>query len=231
MTARGIRNNNPLNIEARANIQWKGLAAASEMTPEQRAERRFCVFRSAVWGIRAGVLNFQAYLRRDLDTVREIISSWAPPSDNNPTENYIREVAAALDVPPDQVIDTTDPSVLLPLLKAMIRVENGEQPYTDEMILEGVTLALGPAAPAAPAKTPTRKRLEGLGRHSATLAAGVAFAVALGLVDQDQAEGLEQASATLLSEANIEALGVALGALAGVWAVLRSWFAPEKAQD
>ena len=48
------------------------------MTPEQKGETRFCVFRSPEWGIRALVKIIQTYERKySLDTVRGIINRWA----------------------------------------------------------------------------------------------------------------------------------------------------------
>ncbi len=66
------------------------------MTPEQKGETRFCVFRSPEWGIRALVKIIQTYERKySLDTVRGIINRWAPPVEND-TGSYISQVAKAL---------------------------------------------------------------------------------------------------------------------------------------
>ena len=41
----------------------------------------------------------------------------------------------------DDVIDVSSPAVLLVLLRAIIRYENGIQPYSSEQLIEGLKLA------------------------------------------------------------------------------------------
>lgn len=50
---RGIRNNNPGNIDRNPANKWQGRMARDRMTVAQRAEKRFEVFASPAWGIRA----------------------------------------------------------------------------------------------------------------------------------------------------------------------------------
>lgn len=168
MTARGIRNHNPGNIERGAN--WQGLAEPHEMTSEQKAEDRFCVFRSPEWGIRAIVRILQTYRRKyGIDTVQGIISRWAPPGEND-TGAYVAHVADAIGVRPTEQVDTTDPEFLVPLVKAIIAHENGAQPYSDETIRAGIALADLPAPKPKPVVK--SKRVQG-----AAVIAGVTTAV------------------------------------------------------
>ncbi len=141
-TPRGIRNNNPGNI--RWGDDWKGL-----VPPAQRTDKDFCQFFDSKWGIRALVKVLLNYSKRPgvpgvgnsgIDTVREIISRWAPPNENN-TEAYIQSVAKACGVKPNDNLDLTDKKLMLAMVKAIIQHENGVQPYSDDVLLAGIELA------------------------------------------------------------------------------------------
>lgn len=154
---RGIRNNNPGNIERGAN--WQGLAEPHEMTPDQKTETRFAVFRSPEWGIRAIARILATYrTKHRLTTVLGIISRWAPASEND-VESYAAAVSRAIGVTPSNTIDTANPAVLAPLIAAIIQHENGTQPYSMETIRAGIALA-GVKAPRARSIV-TSKRLRG----------------------------------------------------------------------
>lgn len=138
---RGIRNNNPGNIERTPANKWQGRMPRERMTVEQRGETRFEVFSTPAWGIRAMcVLLINYFDRHDCNTVRKIISRWAPPGENN-TEAYIRGVAAAVGVDAGAFINLHEYARLRPLVEAIIRHENGRQPYSDDVIEEGLRLA------------------------------------------------------------------------------------------
>lgn len=84
MSTRGIRNNNPANI--RRGCNWKGLAKV-------QPDREFCQFVTMTWGVRALLVTLRTYVvKHHLHTVGEIINRWAPPSDENNTEAYIKFV-------------------------------------------------------------------------------------------------------------------------------------------
>ncbi len=131
--SRGIRNNNPGNIRQGAN--WQGL------NPNGRnIDSAFCVFESPVFGIRAlakVLINYKKI--HGLNTVRQIVSRYAPPNENQ-TAAYIQTVAKQLEVYPDTKIDIEERGVLTVFIKAVIRMENGIQPYSDEVIQEGIDL-------------------------------------------------------------------------------------------
>jgi len=163
-TPRGLRNHNPGNIERGA--PWQGLADLAEMTEAQRAETRFCVFRSPEWGIRAIARVLITYQdRHGLRTVRGMIGRWAPTAENN-TEAYMRAVAARLGVANDTAVDVHRYDVARALVEAIIRHENGEQPYPDAVIDKGLALAgieppvLMTAPPAPPPKPAPRKIMQ-----------------------------------------------------------------------
>ena len=129
---KGIRNNNPGNIES-GKDHWQGLVGT---------DGRFAKFKEPKWGIRAiakVLINYQRMHK--LDTIEEIISRWAPPSDNNPTDSYINVVASHVGVDPHEKVDVTNPDILLPMIRKIIAVENGQQPFSDNEIIDGMALA------------------------------------------------------------------------------------------
>lgn len=129
---RGIRNNNPGNIEA--GIGWKG---------EIGTDGRFATFATPAHGIRALALNAVNSQRiHGNDTVAELINRWAPPTENN-TDAYSAQVAKALGVGVDDPVDLTDPATLAKFTAAVIKHENGQQPYAEADIVAGVDAALG----------------------------------------------------------------------------------------
>ena len=130
---RGIRDHNPGNLR-RSSDPWQGLAAA-------QTDSEFFRFASAKWGIRALARTLISYQDRvGLKTIKQMIGRWAPPNEND-TGAYVRVVAASVGVGPDDEIDVHDYAVLHPLTVAIIRHENGRQPYTDAEIDAGLVLA------------------------------------------------------------------------------------------
>ena len=137
--SRGIRNNNPGNIEV--GDPWEGRASAKERLPHQEGEDKFVVFKSPEFGIRAITKLLQTYrVKYGLNTITGIISRWAPPEEND-TEAYIASVSESMGIDPDKVLDTSSTNVLNPLVTAIIRHENTEQPYSETTILTGISLA------------------------------------------------------------------------------------------
>jgi len=144
---RGIRNHNPGNLRRSAD-PWQGLATT-------QTDAEFFQFASAKWGIRALARTLIAYQDRvGLRNIKQMIGRWAPPVEND-TGAYVRVVAAAVGVGPEERIDVHDYAVLRPLVLAIIKHENGQQPYTDAEIDAGLVLA-GVEPPQRPlAKTRT----------------------------------------------------------------------------
>lgn len=132
---RGVRNNNPGNI--RIGDNWQGLAPMQE-------DGSFCQFSDAKYGIRAlAYLLLKSYhIKRGLNTVRKIINRWAPPSEND-TASYVMQVAKAMQVGADEAIDLTKEFALAGLVAAIIKHENGAQPYSGLQIMAGVRMVTG----------------------------------------------------------------------------------------
>ena len=134
---RGERNNNPGNI-VKSDIFWRGEIAGDD--------KRFESFASPDEGIRALAVILQNYQKKyGLNTVRGIINRYAPPTVNGKFENdtgaYINAVSGALGVSPDAALNLANPAVLLPLVTAIIKHENGRVLYDQALIASAVGVA------------------------------------------------------------------------------------------
>ncbi|CAI1026147.1 Uncharacterised protein [Serratia ficaria] len=135
--ARGLRNNNPGNIEASDSNPWEGQAGS---------DGRFAKFETPEHGIRALGKNLLSYQRQGYDTVSEIVNRWAPDSDGNDTDAYIKALCGALGVGANDQVDMSNPRTLAALCAGIVKHENGSQPYTTEQLGAGVSAALGLSA-------------------------------------------------------------------------------------
>jgi len=140
---RGIRNNNPGNLRTDAFAGTVGVDAdgyGKFTTPEA--------------GIRAMAKNLIVQQdKHGLNTVEDIITKYAPPTENN-TAAYISSVAGAMGVGPADKLNMKDPATLQKMMGAMIKQENGSQPYSDAQINSGVVAAIeGKALPDSPTQT------------------------------------------------------------------------------
>jgi hypothetical protein len=134
-----LRNRNPGNIR-RSKHKWQGLA-------ETQTDPDYLQFSESVWGIRALAKVLLTYDQRHvLRTIEAMISRWAPSTEND-TEAYIKSVCADSGLDRRAVIDCRDPHKMLALVKAIIRHENGVQPYPETLLREGITRA-GITAPS-----------------------------------------------------------------------------------
>ncbi|HBZ1249621.1 TPA: hypothetical protein MJD98_02580 [Klebsiella pneumoniae] len=131
--ARGLRNNNPGNIEAGSN-SWDGQAGS---------DGRFAKFVTPEHGIRALGKNLLSYQRQGYDTVSEIVNRWAPASEGNNTEAYIAALCKKLNVTPNDQLNMSDINTLRQLCAGIIQHENGKQPYSEDQLNTGVSAALG----------------------------------------------------------------------------------------
>nr|WP_217276938.1 structural protein [Photorhabdus heterorhabditis] len=128
---RGVRNHNPGNI--RHGDKWLGLH-------DTQTDPSFCQFVSPEYGIRAIIKIIRNYERKyGLNSIRQIISRWAPPNEND-TENYIAYMSRAVGIPCNAVIDVDNPVIMTRLVRAIIQMENGQQPYADTIIKRAFAL-------------------------------------------------------------------------------------------
>jgi hypothetical protein len=137
MLPRGVRNNNPGNLD-RTSVPWQG---EDRTATARERETRFCVFLRPEFGFRAMARTLSTYQNKHgLRTVRELIKRWAPATENN-TEVYVRVVARALGVSPDEPINVGKHEVMLPLLRAIAHHEQGDDHWPDAVIAAGLHLA------------------------------------------------------------------------------------------
>lgn len=164
---RGIRNNNPGNIEW--SDPWQGLQPVGK-----RTDPRFCQFESPAYGIRAMARTLITYQdKHNIRTVTAAINRWAPPVENN-TGAYIKAVQNA--VGGDRV-NMHEYKSLRPLVEAIIKHENGigslktaNTWYDSATIDEGLRLAGVRPDSNAVGKVPVTKETVGA---SATGAVGI----------------------------------------------------------
>ncbi|WP_086931454.1 hypothetical protein [Agarilytica rhodophyticola] len=128
---RGIRNNNPGNLVLTA-IPWRG-----KIPPSRNTDGRFEQFENPIYGIRALFMDLRNDVRKGTNTIEKLINEFAPSHENN-TGAYIMAVANAVGKSSDVPIDEDD---YVPLINAIIRHENGVNPFTDEDIKEAIALA------------------------------------------------------------------------------------------
>ena len=133
---RGLRNNNPLNIR-RSGDKWQGLRVLQE-------DREFFQFSEMKWGWRAAfrLLCHTYYGKYKLRTIRDIITRWAPPKENN-TEAYIRRVTDRIGIGPDRELGDpqTHPTQWMMIGIAMAIVENGTANLDYLSMLKGYEMA------------------------------------------------------------------------------------------
>lgn len=116
MMTRGLRNCNPGNIR-KSKTRYLG-----EIIPSH--DPAFKEFETMAWGYRAMFVVLHTYSRNGYRTLRQMITRYAPPVENS-TENYIRCVVDWSGVEADALPDTRDRAMMVPVVAAMSRVENG----------------------------------------------------------------------------------------------------------
>jgi len=141
---RGIRNNNPGNIEdgnfARSQPGYAG------------GDGRFARFETADNGLAAMDQLLQSYARRGINTPAGIINRWAPSADGNPVTAYSEHVARGIGVGPGDQIDMSNPETRRSVALAMAEFENGKKVATSAP--KGNYFDKFDAAPAGPESKP-----------------------------------------------------------------------------
>lgn len=127
--------NNPGNIEKTAGTYWQGAIYPGDST-------RFVTFESQPFGYRALFKVIQTKIIRGLTTISDIINSYAPPSDNNPTESYINYVSSVTGIDRNRPLNSLNYDEIFKIGHAMSRFETGLIPDS-KAILEGYNLFRG----------------------------------------------------------------------------------------
>ncbi len=126
-----------LDINNPGNIRQSSDYFLGEIVPSSDAE--FKQFSSMAYGYRAMFKILDTYRNLyGLETIEQIITRYAPPSENDTTA-YINAVSAAIQVPPTSPL-AYDEQTTSALVYAMSRHENGVEPNLDE-ITQGLELA------------------------------------------------------------------------------------------
>ena len=122
MQARGIRNNNPLNI--RKGCNWKGERWG-------QTDHEFEEFQSMEYGIRAAIklvcnhINGQTGRHKPCKNLVRLIETWAPPTEND-TEAYVKAVERLTGINRYQRIYANNREMVSRIVTAMAKVETGE---------------------------------------------------------------------------------------------------------
>ena len=137
----GLRNNNPGNI--RPGDNWQGMIGENG---------GFVVFSDVAWGIRAMCTDLRTDINQGQNTIRKLITEYAPPSEND-TAAYIRYVVAVTGIAADTILQQTA-DTFKRLARAIMNIELGttySAMVTDADILEGISRMSGSVPPAAAA--------------------------------------------------------------------------------
>ena len=122
---RGLRNNNPGNIRKNSDV-LQGEKTSSD--------KEFKQFKSMAYGYRAIFKILSNYYRNyKLDTIRKMISRWAPENENN-TDAYIKAVSDYAGIPADDPINVNDREQMIRIVAGMSKVENGREADMSDVI-------------------------------------------------------------------------------------------------
>jgi hypothetical protein len=114
----GIRNNNPGNLVL-TDLPWTG-----KIPKAQNTDKHFEQFTEIKFGIRAMLRDLTNDIDKGKNTVRKLITEYAPPFEND-TQKYIDVVSKAVGLTPDQTIKIVDAKFYLVIARAIIKHENG----------------------------------------------------------------------------------------------------------
>ena len=122
---RGLRNNNPRNIRRNSDV-FQG-----EINPSR--DKEFKQFKNMAYGYRAMYKILSNYYNKyQLNTIRKMISRWAPENENN-TAAYVSLVSSYSGVGPDDLI-SFDREQMIRIVAGMSRVENGIEAVMSDVI-------------------------------------------------------------------------------------------------
>lgn len=114
--SRGLRNNNPGNIRL-SSTRYQGEVDSSDTAFKQ--------FKTMAHGYRAMFVLLYTYQKKyHLHTIAEMVTRYAPAVENH-TQAYIEAVSEWSGVPATSHITATNGDIMVPVVAAMSRVENG----------------------------------------------------------------------------------------------------------
>lgn len=118
------RFNNP------GNLRW-----AEGYETSNTKSGKFAVFPTIDEGVLAATKQLQIYGQRGTNTVRDIVSKWAPSNENN-TEEYIRHVVRSTKFNENEKLNLNDPYVLAKLISAMASKEGAGSRVTEDRVIQ-----------------------------------------------------------------------------------------------
>ena len=132
--ARGLRNNNPLNIIKSPRISWQG-----EVKPS--TDRNFAQFETMGYGCRAALKLLNTYYHKHrCVTLSMIIRRWAPESENN-VRAYIQTVSQLTGIGPHTLLPPMKEEtreIWVKIVLAMATVECGLDAEGQEELLPSI---------------------------------------------------------------------------------------------
>ncbi|EMH2077730.1 hypothetical protein NO938_003013 [Citrobacter freundii] len=118
------RFNNP------GNLRW-----AEGYETSNTKSGKFAVFPTLDEGVLAATKQLQIYGQSGTNTVRDIVSKWAPSNENN-TEEYIRHVVRSTKFNENEKLNLNDPYVLAKLISAMASKEGAGSRVTEDRVIQ-----------------------------------------------------------------------------------------------
>lgn len=118
---KGIRNNNPGNLRTGSGGSFGHYA--NPQAGLNALSKQLMLYYNG----KSAAAGYQK-----LTTLRQIISTYAPSSENN-TSAYIADLARKLGVSPDAQLNLRNPAQLQALMRGIVQHENGMNPYSAEM--------------------------------------------------------------------------------------------------
>lgn len=140
---KGIRNNNPGNLRTGSGGSFGHYA--NPQAGLNALSKQLMLYYNG----KSAAAGYQK-----LTTLRQIISTYAPSSENN-TSAYIADLARKLGVSPDAQLNLRNPAQLQALMRGIVQHENGMNPYSAEMFhaAAGNVAHSGRQAPSVHAET------------------------------------------------------------------------------
>lgn len=128
---RGLRNNNQGNL--RSGDDWQGMVGTDDSS--------FVIFKDISWGLRALATDLTNKIGRGVNTIRSIVSVYAPASDNNNVAAYINSVASDTGNDPDEPLGV-DKQTIHDLVRAFMNHELGGS-YSDMVTDQDIDHGIG----------------------------------------------------------------------------------------
>ena len=86
------------------------------------------------YGYRAMFKTLSNYYKNyKLDTIRKMVSRWAPPKENR-TDRYIKAVSDYAGIPADDPININNRELMIRIVAGMSKVENGKEADMSDVI-------------------------------------------------------------------------------------------------